>query len=289
MLQHLWRVSTDLFVEGKHRFDVFLDGNLVADNLDVFKAAGNEGNKDYLLLMEDVVVDNGSLTIDLIKVTGKAKLSAIEIRPISTSTITPECQSVKIDFSTSGSSVKLQGGAYVQSKWEEAYGLTPYRESFGKRTATRYNRTSLVVLVHFLSDVKLLHLIRRFFKKSIKVSLLFLGQGQCKQRVEVWKLTIHLVHCISGICIGESTVCQQKQMVQEHSFHVGISLENGDAQFLSVIITINSLFSMRHLSAWYCGRLILCHWRHRIDAFLNRRSRWLLYSIIFSSRLLDLA
>jgi len=121
---HFVEIYTPAFHEGARIFDVFVEGDLVADNLDIYKEAGNEGNKAYVLLTEDVEVNDGSLTLDFISAKQKAKISAIKVRPASTSLVT--CQPVAIDFSTSGSGIQLQGGAYVQREWEQAYGLTLY-------------------------------------------------------------------------------------------------------------------------------------------------------------------
>jgi len=82
---HFAEIYSKAFNEGARVFDVFVEGDLVAYNLDVFKEAGGEGNKAYVLLTADVVVSDGSLTIDFLAVKNKAKLSAIEIRAVSTS------------------------------------------------------------------------------------------------------------------------------------------------------------------------------------------------------------
>lgn len=63
-------------------FAVFSEGKLVTDDLDVFRQAGNKGNKAYVLTVEDAVVDDGSLTLDFVGLKQKAKLSAIEIHAI---------------------------------------------------------------------------------------------------------------------------------------------------------------------------------------------------------------
>ena len=59
--------------------DVFIEGDLVAFNLDVYKAAGYAGNTAYILTTEDVTVADGSLTINFVGVVQKAKISAIKI------------------------------------------------------------------------------------------------------------------------------------------------------------------------------------------------------------------
>lgn len=63
-------------------FDVFVQGALASVDLDIFKEAGNEGNRAYVHTTRDVEVDDGFLTIDFIGIEQYAKISAIEIIPV---------------------------------------------------------------------------------------------------------------------------------------------------------------------------------------------------------------
>ena len=63
---------------GARVFNVFIQGALVAENLDIVEAAG-QAFKAYSITETDVPVNNGILTIELIGVTQNAKISAIEI------------------------------------------------------------------------------------------------------------------------------------------------------------------------------------------------------------------
>jgi hypothetical protein len=64
---HFAEIYNKAFYEGARIFDVFVEGDLVADNFDIFKAAKG-GYKAYVLGKEDVVVNDGLLTIELIRV-----------------------------------------------------------------------------------------------------------------------------------------------------------------------------------------------------------------------------
>jgi len=75
---HFAEIYDKAFKEGARVFDVFIEGELVADNLDVYKEAG-DGNTAYILVTTDVIVSDGSLTVDFVGVQQKAKISAIEI------------------------------------------------------------------------------------------------------------------------------------------------------------------------------------------------------------------
>lgn len=61
-------------------FDVFIQGVLVAQDLDVYEEAGGEGNSAYVDTTRYVEVDDGFLAIDFIGVNQHAKINAIEIR-----------------------------------------------------------------------------------------------------------------------------------------------------------------------------------------------------------------
>lgn len=60
---------------GKRVFDVFIEGVLVADNFDIYVAAGNESNKAFILNTTDIAVTGGTLTIEFVRVKQKAKVS----------------------------------------------------------------------------------------------------------------------------------------------------------------------------------------------------------------------
>lgn len=80
---HFAEIFEPAFRTGARVFDVFVQaGGLVANDLDVYKAAGG-GNKAYILMLE-VTVTSGSLTVEFHRVYQYAKISAIEIRPVST-------------------------------------------------------------------------------------------------------------------------------------------------------------------------------------------------------------
>ena len=75
---HFAEIYRKAFEEGARVMDVFIEGDLVALNLDVYKAAGG-ANTAYILSVPNVIVDDGSLTIDFVGVEQNAKISAIEI------------------------------------------------------------------------------------------------------------------------------------------------------------------------------------------------------------------
>jgi hypothetical protein len=106
---------------GARVFDIFMEGNLVADNLDVYKEAGNKGYKAYILSTTDIEVKDGKLTIYFVGVEGNAKINAIEIRPATTPPTT--CEPITVDFKTSANGVALSGGTYVSNQWA-SIGLT---------------------------------------------------------------------------------------------------------------------------------------------------------------------
>lgn len=95
-------------------FDVFVEGELVADNIDIYKETGG-GYKAYVLCKEDIIVNDGMLSIDLIRIKQKAKISAIEIRPAGALPAT--CTPVTVDFGSTANGVALQGGMYVSDEW----------------------------------------------------------------------------------------------------------------------------------------------------------------------------
>jgi hypothetical protein len=63
---------------GARVFNVFIQGALVAENLDIVEAAGR-ALKAYSITETDVAINDGILTIELVAVTQNAKISAIEI------------------------------------------------------------------------------------------------------------------------------------------------------------------------------------------------------------------
>jgi hypothetical protein len=65
---------------GKRVFNVYIEGDLVSKNLDVYKQARGK-DKALVITTTDVAVNDGSLTIELKGVRNNAKLSAIEILP----------------------------------------------------------------------------------------------------------------------------------------------------------------------------------------------------------------
>lgn len=65
---------------GKRVFNVYLEGDLVSKDLDVYKQARGK-DKALVITTTDVAVNDGSLTIELEGVRNNAKLSAFEIHP----------------------------------------------------------------------------------------------------------------------------------------------------------------------------------------------------------------
>ncbi len=63
-------------------FDVFIQGELIARDLDVFEKAGGRGNAAFVDITENVEVDNGFLAIDFLGVNQHAKINAIEVRQV---------------------------------------------------------------------------------------------------------------------------------------------------------------------------------------------------------------
>jgi predicted SnoaL-like aldol condensation-catalyzing enzyme len=76
---HFAEIFKESFEEGARVMDIFIEGDLVTVNLDVYKAAGNAGNSAYILSIADVIVADGSLTIDFVSVKQNATISAVEI------------------------------------------------------------------------------------------------------------------------------------------------------------------------------------------------------------------
>ena len=70
---HFAEIYKGAFDDGKRIFDVFVEGDLVADDLDIYKEAGG-GNKAYIVSTTNLVVADGSLTIDFIGVKQNAKV-----------------------------------------------------------------------------------------------------------------------------------------------------------------------------------------------------------------------
>jgi hypothetical protein len=76
---HFAEIFKESFEEGARVMDIFIEGDPVTVNLDVYKAAGNAGNSAYILSIADVIVADGSLTIDFVSVKQNATISAVEI------------------------------------------------------------------------------------------------------------------------------------------------------------------------------------------------------------------
>lgn len=93
---HLTHLDLDLQIQsyqaiGSRIFDVFIEGVIVADNLDIFLSAG--GNNSYILTAYPFVVD-GTVTIDFVAGTaGDPQINGIEVfddgNPIPPPTMAP--------------------------------------------------------------------------------------------------------------------------------------------------------------------------------------------------------
>jgi hypothetical protein len=79
---HFAEIFSGAFREGARVFDVFMEGELMVGHLDIYKEAGNKGNKAYVVDIGDVAVNDGSLDIDFVRVKQSPKISGIEIRPV---------------------------------------------------------------------------------------------------------------------------------------------------------------------------------------------------------------
>ena len=111
---HFAEVYKGAFEVGSRIFNVYVESDLVAFNLDIYKEAGG-GNKAYIVNTKNVVVNDGLLTIDLIGVKQNAKINAIEIRPSPKAPST--CEPVPVNFDKSAAGVNLMGGRYVSNEW----------------------------------------------------------------------------------------------------------------------------------------------------------------------------
>ena len=127
---HFAEVYKGAFAEGSRIFDVYVESDLVAFNLDIYKEAGG-GNKAYIVNTKNVVVNDGLMTIDLIGVKQNAKISAIEIRPSPKAPST--CEPVPVNFDKSAAGVALEGGRYVSNEWAQSRNDSVYHWWFGKR------------------------------------------------------------------------------------------------------------------------------------------------------------
>ena len=65
---------------GQRLFDVLIEGVLILDNYDIYKAAGHDSA--ISLAFEDVLVQDGQLNIDFVTVKDNAKVSAIKIQRV---------------------------------------------------------------------------------------------------------------------------------------------------------------------------------------------------------------
>jgi hypothetical protein len=72
-------------------FDVFVEGVLVADNLDIFAVAGN--NVPYVVTLSTFITD-GAVTIDLVRHMDNPQINGIEVfddgAPIPPPTVAPQ-------------------------------------------------------------------------------------------------------------------------------------------------------------------------------------------------------
>jgi len=67
-------IFSGAFNSGARVFNVSMEGNLIADEFDVFNAAGEAGNTAYILYTTAVAVSDRALTIDFIGVQGNPKI-----------------------------------------------------------------------------------------------------------------------------------------------------------------------------------------------------------------------
>lgn len=112
---HFAEIYKGAFADGARVFDVYVESDLVADDLDIYKMAGG-GNTAYIVNTKNVVVNDGLLTINLIGVKQNAKINAIEIRPSPKAPST--CEPVPVNFDKSAAGVTLKGGRYVANQWQ---------------------------------------------------------------------------------------------------------------------------------------------------------------------------
>lgn len=79
---HFAEIFKGAFAEGSRLIDVYIQGDLVSKELDIFKEAGGEGNKAVVITTPNVLVENNFLFIAFVRVdTGhqQPKVNGIEI------------------------------------------------------------------------------------------------------------------------------------------------------------------------------------------------------------------
>lgn len=103
---HWAEIYNGAFRVGARVFNVFMEGELVADNLDCFVAAGYEGNRAYIMKKTNVIVSDGALTIDFARVRQMPKINAIEIHSAATASL---------DSGTTTSSMPDDAGAITST------------------------------------------------------------------------------------------------------------------------------------------------------------------------------
>ena len=79
---HLAEIYAGALDVGRRIQDVYIEGQLLWKSIDIFQDAGEEGYRAYVV-SKRVMVNDGVLDIDFIAVKDNAKISAIEVRPIS--------------------------------------------------------------------------------------------------------------------------------------------------------------------------------------------------------------
>lgn len=112
--------SAGAFRIGTRKFDVVVEGALVAQDFDIFKEAGGEGNK-AVVLTADVTVIDGALTIDFLRGRQSPKINGIEIRPV----VTPPTQITTPSPTSFGITNLVLVNAVTNNDIPGAFGCSP--------------------------------------------------------------------------------------------------------------------------------------------------------------------
>ena len=104
---------------GKRVFDVFMEGQLAYDNLDIFQLAGAN---TALILSKDVNVSDSSLTISFGHVADSPKISAIEVianePPTAVASALPSTGSAPLSTNFTGSNSTDEDGTIASYSWD---------------------------------------------------------------------------------------------------------------------------------------------------------------------------
>lgn len=107
---HFAEIFGGAFNIGSRVFNVFIEGELVSNEMDIYLAAGQAGNTAYIHTT-DVVVNDGDLSIDFIGITQNPKISGIEIHDVP-----PEPQPLFINAGTEQNYTDPEGNVWMSDE-----------------------------------------------------------------------------------------------------------------------------------------------------------------------------